>query len=408
MRTSTTLVGVLFGALLAGALLIPLFVGLPSRYLNNWYYVHEQAGLFAVVGALVVWCGAGFAGAATHPEDCVRSGTTAGGVASLVGSVLIVLPAAAAEACGDLVAQMLGSPFGVRPDRLAGGLALAAVRAMWLPSTAALGMMLAGPALGAVGGVLFDLWRGLPTRQGREVHRSSVPVVGLVMVAISVGGFLWLLRQMELVYLPALGQTLALGARTQLTAPLALAGVLSAGFGWWVIRDAAAMYRGGVRMVGMLWLMMGLGLLPVIAALGVAIYPAVYTTLAAWLSIFATIIVLLFALVAGARSDDELQRSTRTAWDLVGQGVLHGVVVTAVPAMIGGSGALALALFAQPYADAIVSGSTQVTAYPSASALLLLMQGHWAMLGLIALITVVYLVPALPALWAGRVLSRRD
>lgn len=407
MRTSTTLAGVLFGALLAGALVVPLYVTLPARYLD-WYYVPEQAGLFAVVAALALWCAAGFVGAATHPEDAVRSGTGAGVLASLVASALMVQPAAAVEGCAELVIQIQSAPFGVRPQALADLLGETMVRAMWLPSTGALGMLLTGPALGAVGGVLYDLWRGIPYGQNREVYRSSVPLTGLVMTCGAFAILLSVLKLLEGTYLPAVGAELDFLERAQLTAPVAIVALLATGFGWWVIRDATVMWRAGFRIAAAVWVFAGAVAYPVLLTEALVLHPTVLLTPGAWIGILGTGIGLVGGLAVCIRGDEELPSVPRGFGDLLGEGLMHGVVVAAVPTLVGGSSAAALYVFARPYVDALRAGTTEVTALPAEAGLNVVMQGHWLLALVIVGVTVVYLVPAIPLMLASRVRARAE
>src|SRR5688500_12869791 len=172
----------LFGAILAAVLLAPLYVAVPGRMLDDWYYVPDSAAMWLLLVALIVPPAAGFVAGWLDREAAVRAGTSAGFLTTIVGGMLVAVPASQVQATDALLSALKNNA--TRIEELRAAAADSSEAGTWLP--VAVGMLLlgAGPALGAIGGVLFDLLAGTTGRSIRTVHRSSAPLFGLLAAVV--------------------------------------------------------------------------------------------------------------------------------------------------------------------------------------------------------------------------------
>lgn len=402
MRTSTIVMGLVGGVALALALAAPLYIALPARYLRDWLYMTPQGGLAGMITALAVFGGIGFAAARLNPEEPVRSGTSAGLIASLIGSVLIVLPAGAIEACSDLIVLAGGGQ--AQPDALRTAAAESLIALAWLPATATAALTCTGAALGAVGGVSFDLWHGEPTHPGRDVHRSPVPLAGLastVLISAVVAQF----SSVNATTLGLLSHEPTLIDRIKLGVPAGMIAVSCALLVCWNLRDAVLMYRASRRMGALVWSVPALTLpLLVLAVIGLLHMPLLLSP-ALWIGLALggfSIVVVVFSTF---RAEEFLDKSTRLLGELLGEALLAGVLLVGQAMLVGGSAAIAVAIIVTPYTSALISDASSVTTPPE-QLVTNVFRAHWvAGVGALGL-AVGWLLLRLPV-WFGRSFARR-
>ncbi len=406
MRTSTVIAGIVGGLVLAAVLVPPLYVALPARYLVNWYFMTSQGAMLGMVAALLVWVGAGFLAGSLAPEEAVRSGTAAGFLSSVLGGVVLVLPAAAVEACSDLVITTgIGRADAAKLSELTAG---ALLQVAWLPSASAVVLLCAGPALGAVGGVAFELWRGAPGRPGRELHLSLVPVVGLGM-AVGLGvPLLWGLGRAHGAVFPALGMEPRYSALLELTAPLGILGVFTAGFLAWALRDAVALLRAGRRLTAAAWGLGSFALPPVLLVVAGVLFPRAYLSLWTLGSIGLCAVTALASVVAASRSDDLMVSRPRSFGEVLGDALLGGVLLVGQVVFVLGSMALAAWLIITPYVLALLQDAPLVDASPE-RLVTLVYRYHWGAGASVLLVALLWLGVAVPVWFVRRAISgRRD
>jgi hypothetical protein len=403
VRTTTIAIGLGFGAILAGVLLAPLYVALPARYVDNWYYVSSGWALGGLAAALLLAAAAGFCAAYLDDEGAIRNGTYAGLIASLVAGALVVLPASGIEACGSLLAMAAFDT--ITAERLSRTTADAAVAGAWIP--AAMGLVVAGggAALGAVGGVVYDLWQGASGRLNRRVHRSLVPFVGLLATGLGATlSAIWA-AHLDLTVLPRMGHPLELADRMELSLPLFTAGAAASWFVAWGMRDVVLTWRDERRFTSLLWLTTIVSL-PLLAAIGVGvIHLPSYATPAPWMAIVTVSIAGVASLVASARSELVREPRPRLVGEVLGEILFATIVFVTIPLFISGSAIVASYLIVFPYARAIVGGAALVDAPPG----VLVNQvfgWHWAVLPVGFLLFMVFTATVTPFWVFGRALRR--
>ncbi|MEO0604978.1 MAG: hypothetical protein AAF211_26340, partial [Myxococcota bacterium] len=236
------MMGLMGGVALALALVAPLYVGLPSHYVRDWLSMTTGGGQAGTVLAGLVLLGTGFLAGALTPRDAIRAGTGASLVAAFLGAAWMLSPGITVESLGDLLR------FDPTMDAKR-TTANALRRVLWYPSTATLGLFAAGPALGALGGITFDLWYADPQRGPRTLRPSPVPFLG--MLAITGWGaalaYLWVGAVEQLASLDASIDTIK-----QSAAP-AILGLWTAIFLCWALRDAVLWFRGAKKLRGVVW-----------------------------------------------------------------------------------------------------------------------------------------------------------
>lgn len=363
MRNSTVFVGLVFGVVLALVLAAPLYVSLPWRLLDDWYYLPNSAATTGLIIALFVPAAAGIAGAALESDTAVRSGTTAGFLATVVGGLLMVLPAVQVQASDALLTALKNGETSFESLGSAG--AASSLAGTWLPVAAALLLLCLGPALGAIGGVLFDLWAGSTGRSARTTHRSFAPMGGLwVAVPGAAATAMWAV-QLDVVVLPNLGTPVTVVHRSMLAAPTLLATSAAALLAAWVLRDAALLWRLGLRAFAFVWGGAGVSLALAVPIVGIALYPQSMWSPVPWMALGGIFFALLAALFGASRSEVELDPDARTFGEFVGHGLLTGLVVTATFYYVAVAPIAGTWIVAFPYVGALLSGAELVQAEPA-------------------------------------------
>ncbi|MCA9494420.1 MAG: hypothetical protein KC621_31050, partial [Myxococcales bacterium] len=157
MRTSSVLVGLVFGLLGAAVLGLPLGAAVPARAVSGWFQVSHDVALIATVSSLILPGLAGFVAAWLDPDDPIRGGAGAGMVSALLAGTLVVMPACQVAPATDVLVGLAAGSVG--REQLKDALATAIVGAQWFTAAGAVSVLLAAPALGAVGGLIHDLWQ---------------------------------------------------------------------------------------------------------------------------------------------------------------------------------------------------------------------------------------------------------
>lgn len=404
MRTSTVVVGVIFGAILAGVLVAPLFVSLPGRYVSDWFYVDPQGAAIGLVAALVVWVLAGFLAATIDPDEAVRAGTSAGLLASIIAGIAIALPAAEIEACGSLLSIAMYDTM--TAEMLRQVTAETAVDGVWIPAMIGLALLLIGPALGAVGGVIFDLWQGTPGRSNRTIRRSFVPLFGLVAVLMGVGASTMWAVHLDVTVLPRLGHAPGWLDRTALSSPLVVAGVATCLLLVWAIRDAVLTYRSELRFLAVCWGMLALSSPIAMAVVVGTLHPRSLVTPSPWLAGFAVLVAAIAAGIAAGGSEVPLERQPRRFDELFGEAILSGILIVGGLMFVSGASIVGTLVIAFPYVRALLGGAALVEA-PPADLVTRVFSTHWWALASMFLAGMTYLAIVGP-FWAfGRMVGRR-
>ncbi len=402
MRTSTIVMGLMGGVALALALAAPLYIALPARYLRDWLYMTPQGGLAGMIAALAVFGGVGFASARFNPEEPVRAGTGGGVIAALIGAILVVMPAETIEACSDLIVLAGGGQ--IQPGILRTAAAEALVALAWLPATASLALICTGAALGAVGGVSFDLWHGDPTHPGRDVHRSPIPIVGLlcaVVLSVMVGRFgsVGATTLALLEHQPSLIEQLKLGT------PAGVIVLSSALLACWSLRDAVLMYRASARLGALVWGLPALTMPPLVLAIVGLLHTPMLLSPVLWVTAVIGGICALVLVFTTSRAEEFLDRSARLLGELVGEALLAGVILVGQLLLVGGSAAIATAIIVTPYTSALITDATSLNTPPSVL-VTNVFRIHWVAGGAIFALAIGWLLLRIP-LWLGRSMARR-
>lgn len=362
MRTSTVVVGLLFGAIFGVTLVPPLFVALPRRFVDSWYYISPETTLVALIAALLVVALAGFIAAALEPDEAVRTGTVAGTLAVAVGGTLVALPAAEIEACGALLSMTIQQSTSV--DELRALTVETLVDGVWIPAASALVLLAGGPALGAMGGVIYDLWRGSTSRTTRTIHRSWIPIVAMWALLFAV--FLstaWAVH-LDLTVLPRLEAPMTWADRMSATSPLFVASVVQALLLAWGVRDAVLVYRDQRRISGLFWLMMIVA--PAFTAFCVVatLHPASLVTPGPWVFAGAGVVTTLAAGLSAARSEVTFEPQPRSLGEVIGEALLAGTLVTGIIAFVAFDGIVGSYTIGFPYVRGLLAGAAVVDAPP--------------------------------------------
>lgn len=406
MRTSSVVIGSLFGAILAAALAPPLFVSVPARYVNNWYYMTHEGALFGLGAALVLPVIAGFLAAALHPEEPIRSGTGAGLVTAALGAVGMAMPSAVVMSGGTMLELVASGRATAERLQEAAGDALLALA--WLPSTLAIAMACSGAGLGAIGGVVFDLWRGTPSaRPGRDVHRSPVPLVVLWSAPLAAGVGLYAMAGADQTRV-ALQVEPGWWATTQLSTPTLAMGLTFSALIGWAMRDAVLSYRKAARATAALWVMLALGAPVVVLVELIALFPSALLSPWPWLSSLVVCLVALVSPILAARSDAVLDTEPRGFSAVFGDAVQIGLLSVAQASMIGGSAAVGAWLLVGPYTAALIDGAGSVSDTPEAL-VARMFYAHWAAVGGAVVLGLGWMVLGTPLWLVGRAsAARRD
>jgi hypothetical protein len=395
----------LFGAILAAVLLAPLYVAVPGRMLDDWYYVPDSAAMWLLLVALVVPPAAGFVAGWLDREAAVRSGTSAGFVTTIVGGMLVAVPASQVQATDPLLSAIKNNA--TRIEELRAAAADSAAGGTWIPVAVGLLLLVAGPALGAIGGVLFDLLSGNTGRTVRTVHRSSAPQFGLLAAVIgSAAATMWAI-QLDLVVLPNLGHPVGWVDRSLLVSPLLIAAAVASLLLAWALRDAVLLWRSRLRLFSTLWGSTALGLAAAVPVTVLALYPQSAITPAPWLAMAALFFTTIGAVIGGFRTEVVLDPEARTFGEHVGHGIVTGLVVVATLVFVGGAPITGTWVITFPYVRALLSGAEAVQAQPErlVSAVYTL---HWLAAAGVPVLAVTYATVFAPFWLFVRAFSRRD
>lgn len=356
MRNSSVLVGALAGLILSAILAVPLAIDLPHALVPRWPEVAGGGVLAAWLGALLVPIAAGYVAGRINADESVRAGSGAGTIAGLVALVFAVVPGAAVWSAGPVYLAVSGGRL--TTTSVEGLLADALVRAAWAPAVASIGTVLLSLATGAIGGFFAEISSGV--RRSREVHRSSVPMVGLFAVAAGTVVHSVLAAHAELTLLPALHQPIGVLGRLGLAAPHAAAGVANALLLMWTVRDAALLWRSGRRAGALGWAMLS-GVMVFSGHLVASVlYPYAWIGPWPWLAVAAEGAACLLALVLHRGSDTILAEAPRHWFELAIEGFEMGVVSTGLFTLAGGGAVSAWTIQLLPVAWAVASGGDRL------------------------------------------------
>ncbi len=394
------LVGVVFGVLSAGVLSLPLVVELPGRSVVGWPYVPHDAALLALLVGLATPFVAGFAAAVLDREDPVEAGAVAAVLGGLVSGALVVTPAALVSPAREVLGRMNDASFDELTSRAA--LAELLVALQQGPALAGLALDATGASLGAVGGLVRDLWSGSGSRPPKQVHRSSVPVVASLGVTLAlVLDLLWSAHA-DVTLLPALGHPLGFVGRARWTAPVAAAGLAQAVLAAWTLRDAVLLGRAGRWGRGVAWGALGLGPVGLSGLAVLLLHPWALWTPAFWIVPPIVLVSGLGTLLVARAGTTRLHERPRTLLELVGEGTAAGVVTVGLACLTGLSPVLGAALLGRP----LVAGLLGVTDEPDPRFLVgRLYLVHLALPFLMAAVAGGYGVLATPTWMVGRVVG---
>lgn len=405
MRTTTVFVGWLFGVILGVAAAAPLYASVPARYVNNWHYMTHEGALLGLGIALVVPAVAGFLAAALQPEEPIRNGGGAGLLAAVIGAAGMALPSSVVMGCGSLLE--LVSSGRINAERLGQAIGDAALSSATLSAAVGLSVLIGAAGLGAIGGVVFDLWRGNPSRPGQDVRRSVVPLVVSWTAPLALGG-VWAsmagaARTREALQLEG-GWVVTL----QLTAPDLVAGLLQAVWLAWATRDAVLSYRKGRRMAAALWMVAALGVPAVLVVERLVLFPTGLLSPWPWLACVGVLGAALLAPIVAARSDGVLDTEPAGFGAVIGDGLAIGALTVGQALLVGGSWAVGQWQLVQPYVDALIGGAATVGTTPEAQVARLFWL-HWGAVGAAGVLSFAWLVVGVPLWLVGRATGgRRD
>lgn len=323
------LVGVVFGLVAAGVLGLPLAASLPARAVSGWFSVSHDVALLASVVSLALPALAGFVAAWLDPDDPIRSGAGAGVVTALLAGTAVVMPATqVAPAIDVLIAT--STPNDRHDPRLL--VAEGLIGGQWDAALAGLALLLVTPALGAVGGLVHDLWQGRRGGVARLVHRSSVPLVAAWVVLGSIAADLLWTAHLDASLLERLGHP---PDRARLTSLLATTGVAQSLLLAWMLRDALLLVRARRRMFGLLWSLLAVAPSVLTGVVVLALHPRAALAPAFWIGGAMVVATVLGTVVVHWQSDAELHERPRTFWDLLGEGAAMGIVCVALGSFTG-------------------------------------------------------------------------
>ncbi|MBX2801965.1 MAG: hypothetical protein KTR31_30070 [Myxococcales bacterium] len=354
MRTSTILLGVLGGVALAAALAGPLYVALPGRYLADWSYLETQPALLLLMISLLAPVAAGALAALFWPDEPVRTGAGAGLLVAIMGSLLMVLPAAAVESSSEVTILVMSR---VEEAQLRAAVARAIVSATWLPMAASLAVIAVGPALGAVGGVCYDLAMGGPGNPTRQVHISATPLVALAMGTVVAGVHFAGMNYLDTQILVRLGHPPTPLDQVKMSAGGGALGLCCAILMAWAMRDAVLMFGGERRMRAFLWVVLATALPLAMLGEAVALHPASIFSPITWIAVVTCLAAAATSAFLTSRADIELDPEPRHFGHLTSESILGGLVLVAQALLAGGSTAVGITLMLWPYVTALIGGS---------------------------------------------------
>lgn len=349
------LVGLVFGLLAAGILGLPLGAAVPARAVSGWFYVTHDVALLATVSSLLLPSLAGFVAAWLDPDDPIRGGAGAGMVSALLAGTLVVMPASQIAPATDLLVGMAAGSE--KREHLLELLALTIVDAQWFTTVGAISLLVVAPGLGAIGGLVHDLWQGRRGHVAHLVHRSSVPLVAAWVVLASVTADLLWTAHVDVSLLQRLGHATTWMDRARLTSVLATAGVAQSLLLAWMLRDALLLFRARRRLFGLVWLGMALAPSALTGVAALVVHPLSATTPGFWVGGVAVATTVLGTLVVHWRSEAELHERPRTFWDLMGEGAAMGVVCVSLGAFTGLTPVAGTRLLVWPLLGALTGGT---------------------------------------------------
>ncbi len=395
-----TIVGGALGGLLVAALLVPsLYLDIPRSLINDWTAAPRSAGLLTTLLAAVALFLSGMAGAAGTP-DRQGTGGAVGGILAAMVAMVVVLPGMAVLAHGPLIELVEGGR--TTTEALQRAIVTSAIRTPAYQTIGAATLLAAGAMLGWVGGVVHDLWRGQPSRVVPAVRPGPAPWLGLLAIIIAVPAQLAGTMAIESFVFHDLGATPTWSGQAQLTAPLMLAGGIAAVLVSLIARDAMMVYREGQRGRAAVWMLAMGCLLLILAAVSVPIYWQVLILPGGILGTLAVMVAPLFGLFTGWRTEMAVEREPRIFQDVVGEGVLVGVLCGGIWALHGASSVGAMALLSLPYRELLVDGASKVVPAPLGDAVHQLFLFHLSLPAWMGMIAMGYLVVALPVWLVSR------
>ena len=404
MRPATIIGGALGGLLVAALLAPSLYLDIPRSLISDWTTAPRSVGLLTTLLAATSLFLVGMAGAAGTPHRQGAAGTLAGLIASMV-ALTAMLPGMAVLAHGPLIELVEGGR--ATTEALRRAIVTSAILTPAYQTLGAAVLLAAGALLGWLGGVVHDLWRGQPSRVIPAVRPSPVPWLGLLAILVAVPAQLGGTMAVERFVFSDLGATSTWVGQAQLTAPLSLAGAIAAILVARIARDAMLVFRDGQRARAAVW-MLGMGsLLVVLAAVSIPIYWKVLLLPGGLVGTLAVAAAPLVGGILGWRTPMDLDKQPRIFQDVVGEGVLVGVLCGAIWALHGASSGVAMALLSLPYRELLLGEASKVSTDPLGQAIHQLFVYHLTLPALMGLIAIGYLVFALPV-WLVSRLLRRD
>jgi len=395
-----TIVGGAIGGLLVAALLAPsLYLDIPRSMISDWTTAPRSAGLITTLFAALALFASGMAGAAATPDRQGRAGAVAGTIAAMV-ALLVVLPGTAVLAHGPLIELVEGGR--ATTEGLQRAIVTSAVRTPGYQTLGATILLMTGALLGWLGGVVHDLWRGKPSRVVPAVRPGPVPWLGLLATTVAIPSQLGTTVAIETFVFQELGASPTWVGQAQLTAPLALGGLIAAVLVALISRDAMLVFRKGQRMRAGVWMLAMASLLVVLAAASVPIYWRVLILPGGIVGTLAVLAAPVVGLILGWRSQMELEVDKRIFQDVVGEGVFAGVLGGAILALHGASSGGALAMMSLPYRELLLGGATKVSTAPLGESIHQLFLAHLSLPVFMALLATGYLLIAVPVWFVSR------
>jgi len=405
MAPSTTITGVITGVITSLLLIPALYLDVPRAYISDWTAVSREVGLVTTLLAAVVWVLCGMLAAFLRPERPIHSGALAGFIAGALSLLCVGLTAAGVMAHGDLISSLeTGRATTLELKR---GIAVSAVLVPFYQTVAGVALLGAGTLLGWMGGVIQDLWKGVPTRHTPTIRPSPVPWLGLATGLLAVPALLAGILTVEQMLFEELGGTSTWIGQAQLTSPLLLGAVLMAGCLFVIARDAVIVRRAGQGFRAIVWLLTGVALMGIQAMIAVPVYWQVLITPGGWGSVVLMGGGLLTGLIAGTMSTAEPATTPRTFGEIVAEAILCGVLMALLVAIHGTSAGMLIGLISAPWVEVITGGASAIDTQTAAGALDQAYIGHLSYPALAASTTVSYVVIAVPVWLVAAALRNR-